>query len=185
MSFTQEQVDFLLQAVAQQIEISTQQTQISSQLTKAVQSLQRDNQVILKKLDSIESHVILIHGRVVSDFHGIEEDTKKAIECTAELVDLTDEEILEHKKLLKPTNKTREAVDYRKKVSEYSAGKELRSYGQTLSRGEAISVGNWVSGVVTKMFNTNFKGKYPIIMRPLVSQLVGYYAVERKSERMY
>lgn len=200
MSFTEDQIQFLIEAAIEQKAVAIEQkavaaslaTQVTAQMAAqmaahvaATAEQNKINKLVLAKLDAIESHVILIHGKVVSDFHGIESDTKKAIESTAEMVQLTEEEVETHQKLLAPTNKTKEAVLYRKQIAYYSAAKELRSYGKPLTKGEAISVGNWVSGVVSKMFGTNFKGKYPVAMRPLINQLVAYYAVERQSERMY
>ncbi|MFA9201947.1 MAG: hypothetical protein ACEQSC_00145 [Candidatus Nanopelagicaceae bacterium] len=178
MSFTEEQAQFLIQTAIEQKQAITEQKQ-------AITEQKQFNAYVAEKLEKIESHVIMIHGKVVSDFHGIEPDTKKEIESIGQMTELTPEEINEHEELIHPKNKTKQAVQYRKMIAYYSAAKELRTYGKPLSKGEAIAVGNWTSGIITKMFGKNFKGKYPKALRPLVSSLVGYYAVERKSERMY
>jgi hypothetical protein len=189
MEVTQDQVQFLINAAIEQKKAAEEQKKAAEEqavnFRAYVDEQTKFNKVIAEKLDNIESHVILIKGRVVSDFHGIEPDTKKTIEAIGQMIELTPEEIETHEELLAPVNKSREAVLYRKQIAYYSAAKELRTYGKPLTKGEAISVGNWTSGVVTKMFGKNFKGKYPISLRPLVNQLVAYYAVERKSERLY
>jgi hypothetical protein len=200
MEITQDQVQFLVNAAIQSAEeqkkSAEEQTRFANEqrIANSIQAAEfkiyvdeqkKFNKVISEKLDNIERHVILIHGNVVSDFHGIQPDTKKTIEEVAEVIVLTEDEIETHERLLAPTNKTKEAVLYRKQIAYYSAAKELRTYGKALTKGEAISVGNWTSGIVTKMLGKNFKGKYPLKLRPLVSSLVGYYAVERESERMY
>lgn len=203
MEISQEQVQFLINSAIEQKQFAIEQKQVANEQKQVaneqkiaatiqntefkiyVDEQKKFNKIVAEKLDNIERHVILIHGKVVSDFHGIQPDTKKTIEEVAEVIVLTEEEIEVHEQLLSPVNKSKEAVLYRKQIAYYSAAKELRTYGKTLTKGEAISVGNWTSGVITKMFGKNFKGKYPQQLRPLVSSLVGYYAVERQSERMY
>jgi hypothetical protein len=149
MNITEEQVEFL-------IEVAIEQKKAIEKQDKAIEEQKEFNAYVAKKLENIESHVVMIKGKVVSDFHGIEPDTKKTIESIGQMIELTEDEIKTHEELLTSTNKSKEAILYRKQIAYYSAAKELRTYGKPLTKGEAISVGNWTSGVITKMFGKNF-----------------------------
>jgi hypothetical protein len=152
---------------------------------KAVQEQQKINHYICAKLDAIEANTLVIKGAVVSDFTGIERDTKAELEVVANAIVLADKEIEEHYALMDTTNKSKEAKIYRKFVNSFTTGKELESYVFNASKGDRYAVGQWVSSIIVKIFGHNFHGKYPEQLHELVSLLVGYYAVERISKRMY
>jgi hypothetical protein len=48
-----------------------------------------------------------------------------------------------------------------------------------------IPLGNYVSSIITKIWNYNFGGKYPVFFAPLIETLVVYHQTERTSPRKY
>jgi hypothetical protein len=151
---------------------------------------------VVRKLEIIEANTVTIMGMQIQDFNGIAPETKVALEEAGEeiaqnqsLLDFI--EVVETNTLIqrhdRPNSKLGKATPTRffgsdnlVTVKDAVANLDLEEYVASL-----IPLGNYVSSIITKIWNYNFGGKYPIYFAPLVEALVTYHQTERISPRKY
>lgn len=143
--------------------------------------------IVKTELAEIKSEVLIVKGFVISDFEHISQGQKAKIEEEAEKIN--DAAAIDFVKNPQFTRKiTRNCsgnlVEKKVQVEGYSTAKYFNTAG-IKSRGIRSSAGNWVSGILTKIFGVKFRGNYPPYFEALINCLLDYYFVERKSERAY
>jgi multidrug efflux pump subunit AcrA (membrane-fusion protein) len=151
---------------------------------------------VVRKLEIIEANTVTIMGMQIQDFNGIAPETKLALEEAGEEIAQNESllefiEVVETDTLIprrgQSSSKLSKATPIRffgsgnlVTVKDAVANLELEDYIPSL-----IPVGNYVSSIITKIWNYNFGGKYPIYFAPLIEALVTYHQTERVSPRKY
>jgi multidrug efflux pump subunit AcrA (membrane-fusion protein) len=188
------------QAQARQAEAQARQAEAQArQAEEQRQFRQEFNQfktTVVRKLEIIEANTVTIMGMQIQDFNGIATETKLALEEAGEeiaqnqsLVEFI--EVIEtgtpiqrhnqpNSKLAKATPTRFFGIDNLTSVKDAVANLDLEDCGIKL-----IPLGNYVSSIITKIWNYNFGGKYPVYFAPLIEALVTYHQTERISPRKY
>ena len=162
----------------------------------------KQNEVLNAKLDRIEQHVIVIKNVALSQFQGITKTSKEAIQTSAELALENKEEILHDTLIWTPSNPEYHEVESpakRTAISKFKLTNVINGYnppqesGLYLAQEKLIpqkayvsSCGNWLNSVLNQMFQTPFRGKYPLLTHDLIEALTSFWVVERSAHgRMY
>jgi hypothetical protein len=143
--------------------------------------------IVKTELAEIKSTVLIIKGFVISDFENVSQGQKAAIEAAAE--EINDTAAIDFVKNPQFTRKvTRNAsgqlIEKKVRVDVYSTAKYF-NLNDIAGRGLRSAAGNWVSGILTKIFGVKFNGNYPPYFETLINCLLDYYFYERISERAY
>ena len=163
--------------------------------------LKRELALVHAKLDRVEANTIMIRDRVISEFEGIQPDTKQTIEESI-LAVIEDPEVMSELEEFYDAEKQFQDEQKAFKNDFNHPGLQRRTRGSRLglikpasffkslnskaTKGELTAVGNWVSGVMGKVIGKPTFGKYPPVLKLVVSNLVDFYALERQSNgRMY
>jgi hypothetical protein len=143
--------------------------------------------IVKTELAEIKSSVLIIKGFVISDFEGVSQGQKAQIEAEAEKInDAAAVDFVKNPQFTRKItrNSSGQLVEKRVKADIYSTAKYFNTAGLK-SRGARSAAGNWVSGILTKIFGVKFNGQYPPYFEALINCLLDYYFVERNSERAY
>lgn len=149
---------------------------------KRFETTQHQIAALSAKLDRIEANTIIIKDVLISDFAGISPAMKKAIE-TAGQAAMEDQEVIDTVAEIrgeKPCALVRKpSGKFAPKQRPVIGIKEaLDNLGEDV-RTDRRAIGIWVSGVMSKLFCTNFHGKYPPKTVDLVGNLVLFHQTER------
>ena len=178
--------DLVLQAIytVQENQLIAQEQQLRFQETT-----EKTLTFVCAKLELIERNTITIMGSIVSDFAGISDSQKAAIESAGNEID--SEQVVKH-----VTN-----PQFTKQVKRLKSGKlreklvalpsfKLTALFQALGvtkHGEKCAAGNWLGGIFSKIFGAHLNKEYHPSLEPLATRLLEYYFVERSTQqnRMY
>jgi hypothetical protein len=179
-----------------QMEAANQQRQAEADKRQAEADKRQAeaNAALMSKLDNVESRLerieqntITIMGAVVTDFEGVSENSKQKIEKegndvnAAVVVDFAENPQFRRKVTRNKTTgrQTEKLVAVPSlKLTEY-----YNDIGAT--KAQRSAAGNWLGGILSKIFDTKFNSRYHESLRGLAEALLDYYFVERDSKRAY
>jgi uncharacterized membrane protein YqiK len=148
-----------------------------------MQMMMKNHEVVVAKLDHIESQIFQVHGRVISA-PGVTAETQKAFNDAAEKVSL--EELKESETfrdtgmLPNPETGVLESVTKTKAVG---MKKILAAFmDRKPTQGESINFGRWSNKKMDQAFGRNFKGFYGPGLLSLLDILAYHYVVEREEK---
>jgi len=142
---------------------------------------------VVAELADIKKNTVTIMGAVVTDFEGISEYQKGVVEVAgnavnaAVVVDFAENPQFRRKVTRNKTTgrQTEKMVAVPSlKLTEY-----YDSWG--VPKSERSAAGNWLGGILTKVFGTKFNSRYHESLRPFLAALLDYYFGERNSPRAY
>ena len=185
--------DLVLQAIytvqENQVRAQEQQRIAQEQQLRFQETTEKTLTFVCAKLELIERNTITIMGSIVSDFAGISDSQKAAIEAAGNEID--SEQVVKH-----VTN-----PQFTKQVKRLKSGKlreklvalpsfKLTALFQALGitkHGEKCAAGNWLGGIFSKIFGAHLNKEYHPSLEPLATKLLEYYFVERSNQqnRMY
>jgi hypothetical protein len=135
------------------------------------------------KVDKIAKNVLIIKEKVIGEFAGIE--PKTMAELTADFEEVTEEEafqeIVSH---VKPFRAPRGKKAPKNNLRTSSMLKQWAE--QPVSRAQEAAYGNWVGGVMAKVFGIKLNGWYHPKLEGVMTTLTNFYLYEREANgRMY
>lgn len=172
------------------------QARFEAKLAEVEATLVKQHDTVVRKLETIESNTVTIMGMMIQDFNNVFADTKQEIETfgddiaqhpdTIDFIDAALSDTLiqrrnqPNSKFAKATPSRYFGSDNLTTVKDAVANLDMEDYKISL-----IPLGNYVSSIITKIWNYNFGGKYSVYFAPLIEALVKYHTTERNSPRNY